>query len=142
MPRPIRQSRFNSSHEVGEDVNPNAYIVNLADCMLVLACGFMVAMISFWNIDVGAPTVDELDSAQMQEVDPETMPTNVTSAGSGYVEAGTVYQDPATGVMYLYKEGAGGTGAEATEGAAPADGDDDAWGDQDGAEPAAQGGEG
>ena len=52
MVRAFRQSRFRSRGEVGEDVNPSAYIVNLADCMLVLACGFMVALISYWNIDV------------------------------------------------------------------------------------------
>jgi hypothetical protein len=87
---------------VAEDVNPSAYIVNLADCMLVLACGFMVAMIVHWNIDVAR--VDQLENEQLQEVDPEVMPDDVTSGGSYYVEAGKVYQDPVTGQLYLYRD--------------------------------------
>ena len=102
MARDFRLSRFRRRGTVAEDVNPSAYIVNLADCMLVLACGFMVAMIVHWNIDVAR--VDQLENEQLQEVDPELMPDNVTSGGSYYVEAGKVYQDPVTGQLYLYRE--------------------------------------
>lgn len=109
----IRQSRFRRRSEVGEDVNPSAYIVNLADCMLVLACGFMVALISYWNIDV--TPAQELDGEQLEEVDPETMPEDVTEGGSYYIEAGKVYQDPNTGQLYMVQETGDdveGTGAE------------------------------
>lgn len=101
MPRSFRQSRFRNRETIGEDVNPSAYIVNLADCMLVLACGFMVAMISFWNIDV-SPTMEEIsEEEQLEEIDPETLPENLESGGSFYEEAGVVYRDPATGQLYL-----------------------------------------
>ena len=35
-----------------EDVNPNEYIVNIADCMLVLLLGMVVALISYYNVDL------------------------------------------------------------------------------------------
>lgn len=103
---------------MGEDVNPSAYIVNLADCMLVLACGFMVALISYWNIDV--TPAQELDGEQLEEVDPETMPEDVTEGGSYYIEAGKVYQDPNTGQLYMVQETGDdveGTDAEGADGA-------------------------
>lgn len=112
----LRQGRLRSRGEVGEDVNPSAYIVNLADCMLVLACGFMVALISYWNIDV--TPAQELDGEQLEEVDPETMPEDVTEGGSYYIEAGKVYQDPNTGQLYMVQETDGDAeGATASGGA-------------------------
>lgn len=100
MANNFRSSRFRPNRDMGEDVNPSAYIVNLADCMLVLACGFLVAMISFWQIDIG-PALEELDSEQLEQVEPEEMPADVTEGGSYYVEAGVVYQDPHTGQYYI-----------------------------------------
>ena len=104
MRRNIRESRFGRRRTVGEDVNPSAYIVNLADCMLVLACGFMVALITFWNIDV-TPSALELENEQLEQIDPESLPDDVTSGGSYYVEAGKVYQDPNTGQLYMVQDG-------------------------------------
>ena len=97
----FRESRFRSSRraQLGEDVNPSAYIVNLADCMLVLACGFLVALMSYWNIDVR--TMEELESSDLEEVEPQEMPAEIMGDGSYYVEAGKVYRDPATGTLYL-----------------------------------------
>ena len=107
MPRSFRSSRFRRTVDMSEDVNPSAYIVNLADCMLVLACGFMVAMIAFWNIDIGS--VEELRQEQLEQVNPETMPEDIVSAGSYYVDAGKVYRDPATGDLFMVTEGEGGS---------------------------------
>lgn len=119
MKRSFRDSRFNRRRTLGEDVNPNAYIVNLADCMLVLACGFMVALITYWNIDV-TPSSVELQDEQLEQVDPETMPEDVVNGGSYYVEAGKVYQDPNTGQLYMVQDGevsiAGEDGFEGAEG--------------------------
>ena len=102
MARDFRSSRFRGNRSIGEDVNPSAYIVNLADCMLVLACGFLVALISFWQIDL-VPT-EQLDQEQLQEIEAEEMPEDVTSGNSYYIEAGTVYQDPNTGLYYIVSE--------------------------------------
>lgn len=100
MARDFRSSRYRGSAGVGEDVNPSAYIVNLADCMLVLACGFLVALVSFYNIQM-AP-VTELEEEDLEQVEPEQLPDELLEGGgSYYVEAGKVYRDPNTGVLYM-----------------------------------------
>ena len=99
---------------MGEDVNPSAYIVNMVDCMLVLACGFLVMLMLHWNI--ATTTVDEVDESSMEEVDPEQMPEDVTSGGSGYIDAGRVYQDPNTGKLYLVQENGAAEGSEGASG--------------------------
>lgn len=116
MSRSLRQSRFRRSGDLSEDVNPSAYIVNLADCMLVLACGFMVAMISFWNIDL--VNVEQLQADQLEQVNPETLPEDMQSGGSYYVEAGTVYMDPNTGDLWMVTEENAAGGEAGGEGSA------------------------
>lgn len=117
MARSFHESRFNRRRKMGEDINPSAYLVNLVDCMLVLACGFIVALIAYWNIDLGPVT--ELQENQLEEVDPEVLPEDVASGGSYYVELGKVYQDPNTGQVYMYQETEEeAADAEAADGAA------------------------
>ena len=102
MARDFRQSRFRRHEDIGEDVNPSAYIVNLADCMLVLACGFLVALISAYNVDLSS--YEQIDSEQMEEVSEEAVSPEDIQNGSGYVPAGTVYMDPNTGITYWVKD--------------------------------------
>lgn len=102
MARNFRQSRFRGRNAIGEDVNPSAYIVNLADCMLVLALGFMVALISYWNVNI--TPVTDLDESNMEEVDPSTLPKEMIEGGSYFIEAGKVYQDPNTGELFMVEE--------------------------------------
>ncbi|MDR0514713.1 MAG: hypothetical protein LBG81_06090 [Coriobacteriaceae bacterium] len=133
MARSFRSSRFRRREGIGEEVNPSAYIVNLADCMLVLACGFMVSMIIHWNIDVAKVT--ELESDQLEEVNPEKLPEGIDKGGSYYIEAGKVYRDPATGQLYLVEEDpaetAGNEGAPSGQGAASLSDGTEADGAQD-----------
>lgn len=105
MPRDFRKGRFSSNYRIGEDVNPSAYVVNLVDCMLVLAVAFLVALISYWNVDLN---VTDLSGEDLQQVDPETLESQANGSGSYYVEAGKVYQDPQTGQLYMVetKDGA------------------------------------
>ncbi|MDD6289687.1 MAG: hypothetical protein PUA57_05805 [Eggerthellales bacterium] len=102
MARNFRESRFRGRRNIGEDVNPSAYIVNLADCMLVLALGFMVALISYWNVNI--TPVTDLDESNMEEVDPSTLPKEMIEGGSYFIEAGKVYQDPNTGELFMVEE--------------------------------------
>ena len=101
MARNFRESSFRRRAELAEDVNPAAYIVNLADCMLVLACGFMVAMMVLWNIPAN---VEELAGESLEEVNPESILENIQGGGSFYIEAGTVYQDPNTGQLWMVRK--------------------------------------
>lgn len=101
MGRSFRESRFRGRRSLGEDVNPSAYIVNLADCMLVLALGAFVALVSANHIQLN---VTEFDESQLKEVDPEIIEEQVETGGSYYEEAGLVYRDPATGILYMVEE--------------------------------------
>jgi len=121
----FRQRRFGGGRgSLGEDVNPSAYIVNLADCMLVLACGVIVALVAYFEVDLTG--VRELKSEEMTPIDPETMPEDIGEGGTYYVEAGVVYMDPGTGQLYMVEDataveeatgdaGASGAGAEASD---------------------------
>ena len=103
MARAFRESKFRSHKEVGEDVNPAAYIVNLADCMLVLACGFMVALMAYWNINPGI--VQDVDKDTLKDVTDSVDESSIVGTGnSSYVEAGKAYQDPKTGKVYIISE--------------------------------------
>lgn len=89
--------------DASEDINPNAYITNLSDCMLVLAVGFIVALIVAWNVELPEYTI--LDEANLTEVeDVEKIEEQVNGAGSSYNKVGEVYQDPVTGKTYVLEK--------------------------------------
>lgn len=82
-----------------EDVDPSSFLSNLSDCMLVLAVGFMVALVAAWNVDL--PNTVEVQTQEMNQVDNLEKMTENTSSGNGYSRLGEVYQDPETGKMYM-----------------------------------------
>ncbi len=88
------------------DDDPRTGLVNLADVMLVFACGLMLALVAYWNLDL--PNVTELNATDMQEVtDIEDVTNSLAGSGNGYMELGTVYQDPNTGKLYMITETGG-----------------------------------
>ena len=101
-----------------DDVDPMQSVANISDCMLVLACGLMLALVMYWNLDV-APAMDEVE----MDTDLTELPTDLEEAqmamnseGAGYEEMGVVYRDPKTGKMYMLKSEAEGTGASEASG--------------------------
>ena len=127
-------SSFTSFRDVGfrrrraeEDEDPMSGLGNLADCMLVLACGLMVALVTAWNIDITQVTeVTETDDAQ--EISSlESITDDVESGGSAYIDMGRVYQDPETGKLYMVESATesgsddeSGTSADSSEASASA----------------------
>ena len=103
------------------DVDPMGEVANLVDVMLVLACGLMLAIVTYWQIDL--PDVTQImKQREMTEVsDVEDISDRITEAGSSYNELGTVYEDPETGKMYMIQDdGEGSEGANAEGGNAEA----------------------
>jgi hypothetical protein len=95
-----RRSIFRSP----EDVDPLEGVTNIADAMLVFACGLMLALAVYWNIDLG-PIGDRVDLQQGREVT-ETFDLRedlVETQGQGelYEKMGTVYKDPRTGQLFM-----------------------------------------
>lgn len=81
-----------------EEINPMEGTGNLADAMLVLAVGMMLAVVVNWKVDFTASsTVEKLDKAQsLSEQEVEEINSN-----EGLEEKGVVYEDPDTGELYI-----------------------------------------
>lgn len=87
-----------------EDEDPVAGLSNLADCMLVLACGLMVALVVAWNIDIKNITEVELTDNTTEITDVQNMQGDLETGGTTYVDVGRVYQDPETGTYYILED--------------------------------------
>lgn len=88
----------------GGDFNPLEGAANLADCMLVLACGLMLAVIVSWNVDFGRS--ETLVGVEQGQELTELEGLNEESAApfegeQGYEEMGKVYRDPTSGKLYM-----------------------------------------
>ena len=92
-----------SEDDYEEDADPRVGLVNLADVMLVFACGLMLALVSYWKLDL--PTVTDMNTAAMQEVADSTQAEHIAQkSASSYEELGTAYKDPSTGKVYIMKQ--------------------------------------
>ena len=47
----IKRGRLHKSQSLREDVNPMESVVNIVDAMLVFACGLMLSLVIYWNVD-------------------------------------------------------------------------------------------
>ena len=104
MRRSSGSGRFKKSAGEGEDINPLDGVANLADVMLVFACGLMLALITFWNVDV-AQTADSSpeDTSSPLEITEDVAggADAAEETGEGLEEYGTVFIDPETGKLYM-----------------------------------------
>ena len=100
----LRSSGLRSSGLRHDDFEPMATVGNIADAMLVFAVALMMALLTFWQLDL--PQVTEvLEESEITEVsDLEDMVQDMTGGGSEYAELGKVYMDPATGTLYMLTE--------------------------------------
>ena len=82
-----------------EEQNPMEGVANLVDAMLVLACGLMMAIISFYNVDINGTNTkaEELK----QEVDDYGVIDEDGNVSGGFESRGKVYEDKKTGKMYV-----------------------------------------
>ena len=87
-----------------EGPDPMASVTNIVDAMLVFACGLMLAIVTFWNVDL--PNIQEvIKSNEMKEVeDIEFTEDEMEADGSAYTQKGMVYEDPQTGKLYMLTE--------------------------------------
>ena len=89
------------------DVDPLEGATNIVDAMLVFACGLMLALAVYWNIDLG-PIGERLDLTPRRRVTeipeiPEIREDLVQTEDQGklYLRVGTVFQDPDTGQLFM-----------------------------------------
>ena len=105
-------SLTSSAYTEVEDADPRVGLVNLADVMLVFACGLMLALVTYWNLDISAMT-EVVQADEMQEVSGiEDLEDQMNGGGgNSFTQLGMVYEDPTTGKMYMLKEDVGEEGA-------------------------------
>jgi len=89
-----RRRRILSSDE---EIDPMIYAVNMVDCMLVLAVGFLIFIIIFMNSNPQENTV-EIKIGKQLNITPQAISSSSTG---GLTPTGTVYTDPKTGKMIL-----------------------------------------
>ncbi len=89
--------------DAGED--PTSGIINMTDCMLVLAVGFLVFALLAVSTNPGlipSPTQgNQPNSVSVTTGETLNNTTNESGSGSGYQEIGTVYKDPKTGKLIM-----------------------------------------
>jgi hypothetical protein len=105
-----RNLRNRKKHFGGEDVNPMEGAINIVDAMLVFACGLMLSVVIYWNVDLQNKELVPVDQgAEVTEVEGLTDDLKDSVDGEGaYEKMGTVYVDPQTGKMYLVEDGSDG----------------------------------
>ena len=106
MNRRLREKRLTKLRTTAE-VNPLEGVVNIVDAMLVFACGLMLALAVYWNIDLG-PVGERININRGREVTdtPEIREDLVESQDRGklYQKIGTAYKDPETGQLFMLTE--------------------------------------
>lgn len=88
-----------------DDFNPMEGMANLADVMLVFACGLLLALIINWNVDVstaGNHAEEPQSKYEVEGVDGDSEKT--IDGDSELEEMGKVYKDPKTGKYYVVEE--------------------------------------
>ena len=86
-----------------EDFSPIEGVGNMADAMLVFACGILLALIISWNIDINEQgEINNQTKYQVQNIDSKV--TETVESKDDLEEMGKVYRDPETGKYYVIEE--------------------------------------
>lgn len=106
----LKQRRFKQKQGLlssDEEIDPMIYSVNMVDCMLVLAVGFLIFTIMFMSTPTNVSSQEKaamqqaVDLNMGQEVNSTVQ--NSSSGQSGLSSVGTVYKDPKTGKLIMIK---------------------------------------
>jgi hypothetical protein len=99
------------------EIDPMIYAVNMVDCMLVLALGFLIFTIMSMDLQsVVFADLSPQEKAEVSKIIKQTVtltmgqeinetPQIQTGSGSGYQQMGTVYKDPQTGKLIMVTGG-------------------------------------
>lgn len=96
--RSLGSQGLNGPFDGQGDDGPMAGLGNLADAMLVFACGLIVALIAHYGVTLGT---SELDSAQKLDTQVTPASQEEVAAVGDYSEVGSIFRDEATGDLYV-----------------------------------------
>ncbi len=106
--RRLSQSRLNQRQSNNPIINPMEGLGNLADAMLVLAVGIMLALVIHWNIDVDVQQkegdVDTRASGKLEGIEEVDSGNAVDVDQLEEMGKGVIYIDPDSGEAYLFTE--------------------------------------
>lgn len=86
-----------------EEINPMESLANLVDVMLVFACGLMIAVIMFWDVDL-SKIMDIVTEEELVEVNELEEAIKDGTLTEDFDSKGFVYEDEKTGKMYIVKK--------------------------------------
>lgn len=94
------------------ETNPMDGLSNLADVMLVLAVGIMLALIINWNVDISTPmtkeqvkqSVDTTDALEFSKDQLQQMSGDDEIRDQDLTQLGSVYYDEKSGKYYIVKQ--------------------------------------
>lgn len=86
------------------EFNPMEGVGNMADAMLVFACGLIIALILSWNVDVTDQGIQKVKEKKYEVNNIEDNATEIIEEGKNLEEMGTVYRDPETGKYYVVED--------------------------------------
>lgn len=87
-----------------EDINPMEGVANLADVMLVLAVGMMLALVVAWNVDISSGSNDPLPVTPVEDGHEQVWDTDGEAPEDlGLTEYGKVYRDE-DGNLYILED--------------------------------------
>ena len=99
----LRSNRSLRKRKVKEDFDPMSGMGNLADVMLVFACGLLLALIIHWEVDLGkSKTQTPENTYEVKSV--ENAGTKNVDEDSQLKQKGIVYEDPETGKYYMVED--------------------------------------
>ncbi len=96
----LLDSRLLDFDSEGDDDDPRTGLVNLADVMLVFACGLIVALVARYNVDLTEYQPDDMEHVTQEVTEAQE---EIASSQATYSEMGTVYQDTETGELYMVR---------------------------------------
>lgn len=88
-----------------DDFSPMEGVGNMADAMLVFACGILLALIMSWNVEIterGEINYDAGVKYEVEGIGEETYED--IDPSEGLEEMGKVYLDPQTGKYYVIED--------------------------------------
>ena len=91
--------------QITEDFSPMEGVGNMADAMLVFACGLLLALIISWNVDVSETgEIKKQPNARYEVENIGDVIEEDAAATEDLKDMGRVYQDPKTGKYYVVEE--------------------------------------
>ncbi|MCI6857953.1 MAG: hypothetical protein MR867_01480 [Eubacterium sp.] len=94
--------RSGKNHFWERETNPMEGVANLVDAMLVLACGLMMSVIMFYNVDLKGSAV-QLEKDNIKEIQNYGIVDEKGNVSGGYESVGSVYEDKKTGKIYIVR---------------------------------------